>query len=202
MYGDRISFVIHTTDLERIGITEEAELQVVGPAGPLGFVRYTAAIQGLDTERLKEFNALSYYLVLPEEVIRLYSESDFLDMVKLYLGLKIGASPDSFHKIAFEERQERRYYPMYRGEHLYIGPQEAQLLNIDPLGLLGYYPVSGNSEVWNRITVHQPHLLEGACVVRSESLTPEQRDQIIFTLSELDWRMISNHSSKERVCSR
>lgn len=192
MSSDRVTFVVHPTDLDRLELTSAAELQWLEAAGPLGYNRYTALITEVDLEKVKVFSALIYYVSLDEETVNLYSEDHFLEMLKLFLELRLGARPEGFQKLAFEELQERRYYPLYRGQYLYLRSEETSLLTLDPLNLLGYYPVAKDVQAWQYVKVKQPIMFEGACIVRSESLNPNQRELIVFTQSALDYQKLTD----------
>lgn len=187
MSTDVISFVVHPDHLDKLNLQPQANLQMLETCGPLGFNRYTAFRDQLDISMVREFNAVPFYLSLPEEVIRYYNENYFLEMFKVILNIRLGAKPDSFQVLRFEELNKRYYYPQYTGQYLYINLAETRLLNINSLALLGYYPVSANPEVWNVYKVTNPLSFEGACVIKTQKLTFVEYENIRSTEAELDY---------------
>jgi hypothetical protein len=178
-----LTFVAHPTDLTSTKI----DVRWIEACGPLGFNRYAVDKDSVDLHRVREISAVAYYVSMDEDVMKLYNEDHFLKMLELFLQLRLGSSPDGWEKYRFEELRTRHYYPIYRHQYLYLGNPERQLLVFNPLDVLGYYPISADPQVWSVSTVLHPVRFEGGCVVRSESLTPDQWERISRTRSELDF---------------
>jgi len=153
--------------------------EIGSSAGPLGYKKYL-----IETDSSLEFlkiKAEPYCLEIPTSVIKLYNEEYFTKMADFFLNLRIGAKPTSYHIIRIEDTNISLYYPMFASDYFYLRKEDKKLLKVEPLSLLGFYPISTDPAVWNYDEIIEPLVYEGGCVIREESLNRQQLEKIELT---------------------
>jgi len=196
-----VDLVSHPRYLKMYGLTPIGVNTYQNNAGPLGFCHYS--IETENPNNLLNISASPWYIEMDKQVMEAYCSEYFIKMLQLFLEVRIGMKPDSFQVIKFEDTQTICYYPLFRSQYLYIGVEERILLQVDPLALLGFVPVSADPLVWEHAKVVDPVIFEGACVVKTPSLMIPQWERIQSTQQEIDYAKIKQEVvilPQEQLC--
>ena len=201
----RTEIVTHPTKLDALIKSQTVTVVNSQSVGPIGFKRYWLALD--DPSIVLSLAAKRYQFVLLTDVLEHFNLNYFLEMCQLFLKMKLGAAPDDFEIIKMAQPRTTHIYPTYRdtwrngigfaptytSDYLYVGPEEEQLLFIQPLTLLGLRPVSGDPLYWklayeNQVPLQMSRAVKWnhACVMRTEGFSSKQAEEIEATHMQLE----------------
>lgn len=147
--------------------------------GPLGTARYTLhSDQDIVVEE-----ARPYKVVLLSRMFDHYSIKHFMEMLRYYLVKTIYCNPTGFIVNKFANTGTAHIYPMYKDEYIYMCDEERNLVDMNPIVLLGLYPVTNDPLCWFNMRVSNPISWDGICVVKSSEMSM-QAQEIYDTIVE------------------
>jgi hypothetical protein len=147
--------------------------------GPLGTARYLLQSE----EEINIDEAIPYKVVLLTPLLNNYNISHYLEMLKFFFVKTINCEPDNFIINKFASTQTTHIYPtcknidpsglIYRDEFFYVCKEEAAILELNPINLLGLYPISNDPLCWFNMKVPDSIFWDDLCLIRSSSKTTE-----------------------------
>ena len=137
--------------------------------GPLGTARYL--LQSEQEIQLDE--AYPYKVVVLLPLFESYNIAHFLEMLKFFLLKTINSAPTNFIVNKYASTNTIHIYPMYKDDYLYVCFEEAQLLRLNPINLLGLYPITNDPLCWFYMRIANPIFWNDLCLIRSSEKTSD-----------------------------
>lgn len=131
--------------------------------GPLGTALY---ILHSDQEIVLE-EAYPHKLVLLTRLFDSYNIAHYLEMIRFFLIKTINCNPTNFIINKFASTKTTHIYPLYKDEHIYLCREESRLVELNPINLLGLYPITNDPLCLFEMKIPNSILWEDICLVRS-----------------------------------
>ena len=94
-------------------------------------------------------------------------------MLRFFVVKAVNCNPDSFIVNRFASTGTTHIYPIVKDEYIYACREESVLLDLNPIMLLGLYPVTNDPLCWLDMKVASPIYWDDTCLVRSSDVVAQ-----------------------------
>jgi len=164
-----------------LNLLNPEDYKLIRHVHPLGLVEYTVTY---DTKEelfnLQRISAYPMEYAIQSTVLLYYNVSHLCRMIEAHIKLMLNVVVTT-KLVKFTDPDVTYILPIYNKEYLYVTPNDAKLLDLDVLNLLGFVPVVENTLCWYHMRIIDPIYWNGICCIESKNLSKDTLEEQFLT---------------------